>query len=657
MTHILQRPRRPGVVMALPVVIVAHYVAHVVHVPWVAPATLLFGLAYFLWPRRPTLPPSDLAQRPPGRWTLIDALLAATLVAPLAVSCVVQTVLVAASDESVRFAFVDAPYDLMMARGLGHAMPPPDLSWNGQAITYHFGAPLLLDFLHRATGLPLHAVQAGVLPAVLKASLLAACVMLAARALAGGARRRVLLGCLAGLGLLPIDVYNAAWQARALALTGPSSLLGGAMSPMALWSDMPLLVNYQGSTLLGITCLLVLVAHLGRTRWPWMAVCLVAVYLAKQQLALAAFPAMGVTCILTRDGHIRRQLIAACATAALAVLVFRALAVTPEHAAGLHLDLAANDYFVRLGRGTDPLHARLVENLPLGLMVVGLGAVLGLHIYLVAAVRFLRQRWGGLGASGRAVVFFVATGMAASIAIMCAFRLRMSPRVNAAYDAVHGQLGGAFWKSGPEYREDLMNVSLAAVLQGWPLAAAVLLGACLVWYAGAGKGRARTIATALLVLSPLVYAGRATLAWRQDPPATWMEVPADVVAALRIVPPELDQVVDTNDLGYGEGRGFPLVNNWAPQLFGHQFHASNFTFGTPAYPDYLVRWNAQQRFWSEEVGAWHEEHVVRQGIRWLLVRRDRPFAPGLLEVDWLKARYSGSTHLLLECVVPTRESR
>ena len=77
----------------------------------------------------------------------------------------------------------------------------------------------------------------------------------------------------------------------------------------------------------------------------------------------------------------------------------------------------------------------------------------------------------------------------------------------------------------------------------------------------------------------------------------------------------------------------PLINVWAPQLFGQQFYASNFTWGTFTASDALDRLHAHEWFWSAPIGERHCSFLRENDIKYLLIRRDMPFPHKILDVS------------------------
>jgi hypothetical protein len=226
--------------------------------------------------------------------------------------------------------------------------------------------------------------------------------------------------------------------------------------------------------------------------------------------------------------------------------------------------------------------------------------------------------------------------------------LVMAPPVAARFDAIYDGIGEHLWLAKETYRVDMMNVSLRSVFTPWPTLFSILAtGALLQWQQQARSQRWRMMLSGCCVLAfgLVAYQWVHLAAWR--PPSSWQVVSDTAVAALQEAR-EPSGIILTNDLRFQPGDHLPLMNAWAPQMLGQQFYASNFMFGSYAYPDAVERLQKQQWFWSAEAGEAHHRFLLENHIKYLLIRRDMPFSETLLKASWARLVVQNRDYYLLD---------
>ena len=644
--------RLPAIALFLPLLLAGYWVLHVVGHPnlWPLLCAVLVG---FVWVSCKSV--SSTPYHPTfgiGGSTVAIGLLALILVPALANACMLAKA-VAFRPLATYFVNADDAFDLLIARGLEHGYPPPDLSYSGEIIQYHYGLPLLVEFIHRSTSVPLHIALYGILPGLFSIITLVCVYRILRLLFPNWTINTLLIGTLLSQAVLFIDVYNVVWHLKDL-MHGGSLAVTGAM-PIAATYSPPVLIHEYGSAGMGVVLLLVLLANVDRSG-PFAIGCMLfAIYLTKQQLFLPL--AVAWLAVAIEAWARERNARAFCGLGVATVLVVASKIIVPFEAA-FALKVGFNDYFIRFGRGPNPLAPELLGFPVAALLVVSASFLLGTHIYGPALYATYYQNRSKLLGSARMIVVLAGTYVLSAAALLLGTTLVMSPTVQARFDAIYHIIGRQLWLPEITYRADMMNVSLASVLAPCGALFSVLAtGAILQWRIStlSRKWRAVLSVFCMLAASFVGYRWTHLAAWHS--PASWNVIEQFEVEALRAANDDPGTIF-TNDLRFqpGDRLWLPLMNAGAPQLFGQQFYASNFMYGTYAYPDSLDRLHVHEWFWSTPLGERHRRFVAENGIKYLLIRRDMPFPQEILNVPWVNVVLRNRDYFVLR-IIQARETR
>jgi hypothetical protein len=545
---------------------------------------------------------------------------------------------------STHFPFHDNTYDLAIARGLEHGFPPPDLSYAGESIQYHYGLPMLTELIHRATTLPYHTAFFAVLPTIFNLLTLASFFRLFRLLFTAWSLQRLLVATLLAQATVVLDGYNLVWNVLNLIRNGSDGLSTLHSVPITFIQTPSLGEEVLGGATLAVVMVLALLANIDRCGALTCGVSLFAIYVAKQQVLLPVIVAWATYGVL--ELFLRRRLSPIGGVLLGAGLIALAKVVTPSQV-GYDVQPGFNDYFVRLNRAQVPFPSRLQDVPALGLAVALVSALVGLHIYGVALWHVYFRRPEQVTPAGRAVVLIAATYLLAGVALLTGTKLVMRPEVASRFDVIHDHVRDHLWLPPATYREDMMNISLTMVLAVWPALLCLLsTGAILQWHRASRSPVCRGVLTTicLIAIGANIWYWTHREAWTR--PDSWHVVESSAADALQGANRE-PGVLLTNDLGFRHYEHLPLLNFWAPQLFGQQFYASNYMYGTFAHPDSLERLKLHEHFWSTPAGEWHRAFLRDKEITYLLVRRDLPFPPGLLTVPWLGVVRENEQYYLL----------
>ena len=197
----------------LPWLIAGYWTLHVAGRPYLWPI-LLAGLGGIAWAWcKSRISPVHHASLGAGGSAVTAALLVLILV-PMLASAVALAKAVAFHPLATYFVTADDAYDLLIARGLEHSYPPPDLSYRGEIVQYHYGLPLLLEFAHRSIGLGPHITLYGVLPGLFSLVTLLSLLRILQLLFPHWTINRLLLGVLLSQAVVLLDVYNLGWHIR-----------------------------------------------------------------------------------------------------------------------------------------------------------------------------------------------------------------------------------------------------------------------------------------------------------------------------------------------------------------------------------------------------------------------------------------------------------
>src|SRR5262249_9862255 len=222
----------------------------------------------------------------------LAAILLALILAPALANEGMTAKAVAFHPLATDFIYPDDALDLLIARGLEHGYPPPDLSYWGETVQYHYGLPLLLEFMHRLTGLSPHVTLYGILPGLFSILTLLSLYRIFRLLFPDWTINRLLVGILLSQAVIFIDVYNLVWHIRDFMHSG--SLANLSFMPIASIYATPILTDDYGNVGMAVVLLLVLFANTDRCG-PFAAGCMLfAIYLTKQQLFLPLAVAWGV---------------------------------------------------------------------------------------------------------------------------------------------------------------------------------------------------------------------------------------------------------------------------------------------------------------------------------------------------------------------------
>jgi hypothetical protein len=632
----------------LPWLVTGYWILHIIGHPNLCP--LLLGLVVILVvvSSRSAILPAPRAAFGIGGTTLAAVLLALILT-PALVNAGTIAKAVAFHPLATDFIYPDDAFDLLIARGLEQGYPPPDLSYRGEIVQYHYGLPLLIEFMHRLTGLSPHVMLYGILPGLFSIVTLLSLYRVFRLLFPDWTINRLLVGILLSQAAIFIDVFNLGWRHS-------GSLVDLSFMPIAAIYGAPALTDDCGNLGMAVVLVLVLFSNIDRCG-PFAAGCMLfAIYLTKQQVFLPLAVTWGVVGLAAwaRERNVRALGSLGVATA---LVVVSKIAVPFE--TGFALRAAFNDYFIKLNRVPSPLVPVLLGTPAAAFLVVSVSFLLGTHIYGAALyVTYYRNRSKLLNA-GKKMVLLVETYFLSAIAILLGTVLVMKPAVEARWDAIHEivvdqlRLPEATFVS----RVDMMNVFLGAVLAPCgALISALATGAILQWHNTTLARRWRAVLSVFCVLAigPVGYRWTQLPAWQ--PQTSWHVIDNSEIEALKAAKNEPGTIF-TNDLRFqpGDQSLLTLSNIAAPQLFGQQFYASNFTFFNFAYADVLDRLHAHEWFWSTPLGDHHRNFLVENDIKYILIRRDVPFPREILSVPWVNVVLQNKDYCLLRVIQTYRK--
>ena len=280
--------------VCLPWLLAGYWALHVVGRPHLWPLLLavLVGVAWVWCKSR--ISTSHHPRFGIGGATL-TAVLLALILGPALANAAALAKAVASHPLATYFIIPDDAYDLLIARGLEHGYPPPDLSYRGEIVQYHYGLPLLVEFMHRSIGLRPHVALYRVLPGLFSLLTVLSLLRVLRLLFPDWTINRLLLGVFLSQAVILIDVYNLVWRIRDFLHGGSLTELSGM--PIAAISAPPVLIDGWGSTGMAVVLVLVLFANIDRCG-PFATGCMLfAIYLTKQQLFLPLAIAWGIVAL------------------------------------------------------------------------------------------------------------------------------------------------------------------------------------------------------------------------------------------------------------------------------------------------------------------------------------------------------------------------
>ena len=630
----------------LPWLVTGYWILHIIGHPNLCPLLLaLLVILVAVSGRSANSAPSNAAFGIGGS-TLAAVLLALILAPALANSGMIAKA-VAFHSLATDFISSDDAMDLLIARGLEHGYPPPDLSYKGEIVQYHYGLPLLVEFMHRLTGLSAHVTLYGILPGLFSILTLLSLYRVFRLLFPDWTINRLLAGILLSQAFIFIDVHNLGWHIRNFMHSGSAVKLSDM--PIAAIYAAPVLTDDYGNLGMAVVLLLVLLANID---WcgPLAAGCMLfAIYLTKQQVFLPLAVAWGVVGLFAwvRERNVRA--LGGLGVATALVVIFK---ITVPFEAGYALQPALNDYFIRLGRVPNSLAPAFLGTPAAAYLVVLVSFVLGTHIYGPALYATYYRNRSKLLTAGKNIVLLVETYFLSAIAILVGTVLVMDPLVEAHWDGIYGAIADQLGLPIATYRLYIRNVSLEAVLTPCgALISTLATGAILQWHFTTSARKWRAVLSVFCILSIGLVGYRWTQLPAWHPPTWWHVIDDSEVEALKVAKDDPGTIF-TNDLRFqpGDRLWLRLWNIAAPQLFGQQFYASNFMYTNFAYTDVLDRLNAHEWFWSTPVENHHRSFLTENDIKYLLIRRDMAFPREILSVPWVNVVLQNRDYYVLRVI-------
>ncbi len=521
-------------------------------------------------------------------------------------------------DQPYWFTSSDEAFTMLAARGLEIRFPPPDLSWAGQPLRYHLGAALMIDLLHRSTGVPLHAVQYGLAPILMRLILIAALLLLARRiAPELPARWRVWMPL--GAGAIPtIDLFAIAWHAHDIAVRGKDALASFAGVPIFHFSQGLLGAPVFESSSLAMAFTILLIATWRETTWIEKAALLFGIVLAKSQVFLPVGAGYGLIALLEL---VRKRWQAAAAGALALACVVPTLENGSTYGRLAHITLGCG----ALCRELLSRH-HLNQHLPGALLLAFelAGLIAGFHLIALAVVyAVLRLR----RAPSTELALSLAIA-AAGLVVAAMVTLVPSPELERRFQAVHGGVASRLFMPLPSYLDSIFDVSVLASFDALalllPILAPPLLAVWMMQTKRATLRRALAVSTASLLL---LGAFGASVLNSTNILGRAKEVDPAARTVLRAIPNDAHAVL-TNDLAWDDTRErhLPLLNIWAPAVSGRQFWASAFMF-TFQHPDAPERLQRIAWFFSPSTTPRDRLAFAQDaGIDYVFLRRTKPWS-------------------------------
>lgn len=630
--------------LALPAILATYALVRFLGLPSISLVLLIgfwFGLRQAWAPRRARAKSDGGRIVDPVNAVVLILILICVLAPPMMRLQAVQ------ATDGARFFFHDEAYLIAIARGQAKALPPPDLLFAGHDNEYHQGGALLVEGLVRASGVTYPVAFYGLAPVVVSLALVGGCWRLFGVLTPLASPRLRLLACAAVGGILFVDPLAIAWNLRNAIATGTLSW-GTALVgvPVAGRVAIPGLDLDFLSGGLAAVLLLGAAANLNRGGGLALGAAFSAVYLVKGQLgfpAIAGLVAAAAWCSVQFPRRWEPLAAVLCSIPFLSV----AGALGPE----------AGTVDVALGAGAN-LRSAAELGRPYAQALdwagftaaAGLGLVLWLSRWLMVggyALVGARHGWRKNGGD-RCLTTLMVTTILAALGFATVVVVTPGPLVSRQFEVTHREIGESLWLPYESYLDRMFTEISAGVANR---ATILLAGTLAVVGVVASIVHARTgpwkrfstfllgamVATAL-VSSALLSGPRFRTALDRS-----KRVEPNAIRALERIPVD-GTVVLTNDLAYDEDLApqHPLMNSWAPALFGHQFWVADFMFDLH-YPGLEERFLAWTWFWETPASVGHGELMRREKIDWILERRARG-ALDPSEIDGVQLVYENPTY-------------
>jgi hypothetical protein len=505
------------------------------------------------------------------------------------------------------FATSDDAYTLLIARGLRQAFPPADLSWSGTTLHYHMGGAMLTDLLSRVTFLPPHAIFYGVLPLAMKLILIAAILEVARRVAPDLDPRLRVWAPLAVGGFLTVDWFAVLWHLHDVAARGTAAMIDAGL-PMLLRQQALFSHHAIDMALLAVAFFIVLVATWERTTVLEKSSLLFAIFLAKQQVFLAAGAAYGIAALI----ELRRRNARPFAAGVIGLGgVLLALPSGSTYGSMARLTPGCGGWCHELlehhGLASRVPHSLL---LPLELLLF----VAGLHLFAWTIIRAPRR--GGI--TRTLLLSFATIGPAIALVL----RLVPNTLLRARFLAIYSPVADKLFMPLPVYLDRILDIAVMAAMTTLPLTLPLLaLPLAGSWMQSTGSRAMKFVLASWLAITLIVSAWNSSFI-QVHGLKTGKEIAPDAMAALRSIPDDV-QLILTNDLAYDDQveRHLPFLNIWAPASSGKQFYSSAFMFHFQ-YQDSVERQRKVLWFFNHAT----DEERIREGkalgIDLVLLRTD-----------------------------------
>jgi len=559
----------------LAVTLTSWYTCQALHIPFLAGITAVILILGHIWRNRGLVVSTE--ELPAFPLLLTIAVLSSPTIAILPALLGTSPHWLANSDDA---------YTLLIARGLRHGFPPVDLSWNGATIHYHLGGALLTDLISRATALPVHAIYYGVLPLILKIIAVAS-ILVIARDLAPDVPSKTRAWIpLAVCGVVEIDWFAIAWHVHDFLVRGLVAFTSEGMPVLHLREGLFSRHAFDAAPLAALF-VVVLAGTWQRTTLLEKASLLFCVYLAKQQVFLAAGAAYAIVSLLELARR-RWQPFAAGSIALLSAVL--ALRNGSTYGSMAHMSIGCGalcrDLMERHG-----LAARLPAALHLPMEICLMLA--SLHLFLAALIR--RRRSCTLPPALLLLCFVI---MGPTIAFV--LKYRASPLLKQRFLTVYAPISAKLFMPLAVYLDRILEIAVQAAATTLPLTLAIValpLGAS--WMSSTPNRGWRYVLIVWFYVT-LVVSAWSTSVMVIRGTGRAKEIGADTMSVLSAIPANAQSVL-TNDLQYDDHaeQHLPLLNIWAPLSSGRQFYASAFMFNFQ-YPDSGERLRIVRAFVGED---------------------------------------------------------
>jgi hypothetical protein len=610
----------------LPALLTFYALARWLDMPLAAHLIVGSAILFAVWGRRAALTSFDSTFG--TDFEFIDLALLLSLIALLLLPVVASTIYAFA--DTPRFHYPDDAALLSIAQGQRLAFPPPDLRWAGETNHYHQGEALLVEGLARLTGAPLSVTLYGIAPALIRIAFLGACWRFLSTLFPTWSLRQRVAAIAVACGAFFVDPFAIVWNLHNLVVTRALNLptvFFGVPIAGVIPVSVPNGLFYSDSSIPADIFLFGAISNIGRSGPIPVGAALAASYLAKSQVGLPALCgllfAAGLLCLVMKRWQLS---IILPIVVALTLLAFFRL-----------LGPGIQDLVVGIGLGhnlKDALAAGYPFAKALGLISDQAAIVFGLFLYtskwsvpLVLAAVGLYFARVNLDHRGVTLVVAMASAAAATVAFATIVVIHPGAELSQKFVETHSDVAHLLFVPFSGYLDYLFTyVSTGAANSFVTLPLALLAGAALIEMEVRASSRFWKSLTRIGICAAwLVFI--ISMVLRADPnyaqfTARSKVVDAAAVEALLHIPVH-NTITMTNELAYDREKApyLPYMNAWAPALHGHQFWVADFMFDLH-YPDIVRRFRAWKRFWNATASPWHEQLLEREGIGWILEKKN-----------------------------------